>query len=525
MVQAAARRGFARRCPTGIDRASYVRTVTAASMMNPLLRLPARRSELNSVVAHLGPTNSGKTHAALTPLIERSEGIYATPLRMLAWEGYERLCAELGADKVGLVTGEERINPAAPVIATTAEMAPARGPQRPLLVLDEVHWAADPTRGWAWTRLLLAGEFQQLRLIGALDALPLLRSAFDTIKVIEHERLGELRWIGSRDVAGLEPSTAVVAFSRRQVLSLAKALSARYGAGRVAVLYGSMPAQTRREQLRRVRAGEADLVVCTDVIGHGLNLPIATVLFAETAKFDGRRLRQLHSWEAAQIAGRAGRFGLHESGDVGVLSGVKRLTPDPKTVRSGLRPRLQAPGGSLVHRLVQHARLRPELEDLDVDDASQLGAAITDWHAEHRVALRDHPYLAAETPDAMLARLALSWGSLSQTERGQLDTSAAWTLLRAPVDPADAEAQALLGMLAKAAAGGDVDLGSLLRFPEQVTLEALEALARHAASLRWFAGVFPQATAPSRDRAASVESRAASAATALLDATLSHAAA
>src|SRR5207248_7832081 len=141
-----------------------------------------------TVIAHLGPTNSGKTHDALRFLVEsmagsvggaadaRPEiraasggprrGIYAAPLRMLAQEAHRRLSAELGEDRVGLVTGEERVNPGAPIVCCTAEMAPMHGET---LVLDEVQWAEDEERGSAWTRLMLGGEYRHIRLLGAVE--------------------------------------------------------------------------------------------------------------------------------------------------------------------------------------------------------------------------------------------------------------------------------------------------------------------------------------------------------------------
>src|ERR1700752_3693259 len=75
------------------------------------VRLPERRVEPESVIAHLGPTNSGKTHDALRFLVETGRGVYAAPLRMLPQEGQRRLAAGLGEERVGIVTGEERVNP------------------------------------------------------------------------------------------------------------------------------------------------------------------------------------------------------------------------------------------------------------------------------------------------------------------------------------------------------------------------------------------------------------------------------
>ena len=106
----------------------------------PEIRLPSRRFEPDSVVAHLGPTNSGKTYAALEFLVESGRGVFAAPLRMLAQEAHRKLVAELGADHVGLVTGEERVNENAPIVCCTAEMAPTRGE---VLVLDEIFAVGD----------------------------------------------------------------------------------------------------------------------------------------------------------------------------------------------------------------------------------------------------------------------------------------------------------------------------------------------------------------------------------------------
>ena len=136
------------------------------------VRLPQRTTEPETVIAHLGPTNSGKTHDALRFLVENGRGVYAAPLRMLAQEAHRRLSSELGEDGVGLVTGEERVNAGAPIICCTAEMAPLRGET---LVLDEVQWAEDEERGSAWTRLMLGGEYRHILLLGAVEALPLVQ--------------------------------------------------------------------------------------------------------------------------------------------------------------------------------------------------------------------------------------------------------------------------------------------------------------------------------------------------------------
>ncbi len=104
--------------------------------------------------------------------------------------------------------------------------------------------------------------------------------------------------------------------SRRDVLNLKGQLSKRY---RVSVIYGNLSPEVRREEARRFREGESDILIATDAISMGLNLPIETLLFAQHSKFDGFKTRELNQSEVTQIAGRAGRFGLNEVGYIGAL--------------------------------------------------------------------------------------------------------------------------------------------------------------------------------------------------------------
>src|SRR5437762_12127176 len=345
------------------------------------VRLPRRSSEPETAIAHLGPTSSGKTHDALRFLVDTGRGVYAAPLRMLAQEAHRRLTAELGDERVGLVTGEERLNADAPIVCCTAEMAPMRGET---LVLDEVQWAEDGERGSAWTRLLLGGEYRHILLLGAVEALPLVRHAFPQAEIRFFERKAPLDWTGRRAITGLRPGTVVVAFSRRAVIGLAGELNQLHP-GAVACLYGAMPLASRREEIDRFIAGRAEVCAATDVLGHGVNLPCETLLFAETTKFDGKERRDLEPWEIAQIAGRAGRYGFHERGHVGVLTGLPWADPDPDLVRAALVPHIPIADGHLGYRVVDSGRLRPQLSDLNVARVDELEPALHAWrHAALR---------------------------------------------------------------------------------------------------------------------------------------------
>ena len=468
--------------------------------------LPSRTVEPERVVAHLGPTNSGKTHAALQELADKRSGVYAGPLRMLAQEAHRRLGDWIGAEHVGLVTGEERVNEHAPVICSTVEMAPQRGE---LLVLDEVQWADDTERGSAWTRLLLAGDYREILLLGALDALPLVERAFPQHELRIFDRKLPLEWVGERSLRSLGTGTVVVAFSRRAVLALAGEVN-RLHPGRVAVLYGAMPLSSRREEIERFVSGAADVCVATDVLGHGVNLPCETLLFAETNKFDGEERRDLLPWEIAQIAGRAGRFGLVERGHVGVLAGVGWGHADSSLVESALEPHVPLAGGYLGYRAVDEARIRPQLSDLGVQSPQQLDAALVAWH---RVALREwafESWLAVESLQPIRLRLQAVQRRLAERGRS-LSLQDTWRLVNAPVDEDGLE---LLATLALAITGDRVARPQLafLLDPTRLrgaSLEDAEQAGREASILRWFALQYPGVGGVTIERAAALEEAAA----------------
>jgi ATP-dependent RNA helicase SUPV3L1/SUV3 len=470
--------------------------------------LPSRRVEPESVVAHLGPTNSGKTHEALAFLAETGRGVYAAPLRMLAQEAHRRLGRQVGEELVGLVTGEERINEHAPIICCTAEMAPLHGH---VLVLDEVQWADDEERGSAWTRLLLGAEYRHILLLGALEALPLVAKAFPTATIRFFERKAPLDWIGGRSIDGLRNGSVVVAFSRKAVLALAGEVNARHP-DRVAVLYGAMPLASRREEIDRFIGGAAEICVATDVLGHGVNLPCETLLFAETTKFDGDARRELLPWEIAQIAGRAGRYGLVEKGHVGVLTGIPWAKPDPARVRAALTPTVELPSGHFGYRIVDTGRLRPQLTDLNVTKPNELAPALRSWRDAALSYWGAESWLTVESIAPLLQRLDTVLESLREHRR-RLDVATVWRLVNAPIDEDD---DYLLGLMAAAIAGDSASrqaLGWLLDTTRLAgaTLEDAEQAGREAGILRWFGLQFSGVGGVTLERAAALEQAAAAA--------------
>lgn len=115
----------------------------------------------------------------------------------------------------------------------------------------------------------------------------------------------------------IEPQTALIAFSRNDVLKLKQKLQKYH---KVSVIYGNLSPEVRRDEARRFREKQSDILIATDAIAMGLNLPIKTVLFTTHTKFDGVCKRPINVNEIVQIAGRAGRYGHHEEGFIGATS-------------------------------------------------------------------------------------------------------------------------------------------------------------------------------------------------------------
>ncbi len=279
----------------------------------------ARRMQ-RKITLFIGPPNSGKTHAAFERLATAENGAYLAPLRLLALEGRDRLQARGVA--CSLRTGEESV-PAenARVVSSTIEMV-GTADSIEVAVIDEAQMIFDPFRGWAWTQAIVAVPAQEVIIICSAYAVPALQKLLglcgEACELREFARKQHVQLLPAAvPIALLKMGDAVVAFSRRDVLMLRDQIAA--DGKSVSVIYGALPPEVRRREAERFAEGAAHILVATDAIGMGLNLPIRRVLFSTLTKFDGEADRTLSVSEVHQIAGRAGRFGMHEEGFTGVL--------------------------------------------------------------------------------------------------------------------------------------------------------------------------------------------------------------
>jgi len=295
--------------------ALLARTVRDFKNLFPLARSLRRR-----LIFHTGPTNSGKTYTAFQQLKKAGTGYYLAPLRLLALEGYETL-REQGVS-ASLITGEEQLlDEDATHISSTIEMLSFES-EVDCCVIDEVQMIDDRDRGWAWANAIIGAPAKTVIMTGSPNAkeaiVALAEYLGEPLEVVEFERKNPLELLKSpTPITAIEPKTAVIAFTRSNALRLKQQLSKTY---RTSVIYGNLSPEVRREEARRFREGETDILVATDAISMGLNLPIKTLLFSKADKFDGQNQRNLTATEVRQISGRAGRYGLSEKGYVGALT-------------------------------------------------------------------------------------------------------------------------------------------------------------------------------------------------------------
>ncbi|MEU9379364.1 DEAD/DEAH box helicase [Streptomyces sp. NPDC048255] len=112
------------------------------------------------------PTGSGKTivgeFAVHLALQQGRKCFYTTPIKALSNQKYADLVKRYGADKVGLLTGDNSVNSEAPVVVMTTEVLRNMlyaGSQslRGLgyVVMDEVHYLSDRFRGAVWEEVII----------------------------------------------------------------------------------------------------------------------------------------------------------------------------------------------------------------------------------------------------------------------------------------------------------------------------------------------------------------------------------
>ncbi len=125
-----------------------------------------RELEAGRSVLVAAPTGSGKTlvgeFAVHLALEQGRKCFYTTPIKALSNQKFNDLTRRYGADKVGLLTGDNTINGEAPIVVMTTEVLRNMlyAGSRTLtglgfVVMDEVHYLADRFRGAVWEEVII----------------------------------------------------------------------------------------------------------------------------------------------------------------------------------------------------------------------------------------------------------------------------------------------------------------------------------------------------------------------------------
>ncbi len=365
----------------------------------------------NNVILNT-PTGSGKSLVAsaahFAGLARGQRSWYTAPIKALVSEKFFSLTRELGAERVGMITGDASVNPQAPVVCCTAEIlanvALRDGEFAPadIVIMDEFHYYSDRDRGWAWQAPLLELKKAQFLLMSATlgptdehkqhltdltgretsvvssaeRPVPL-EYTYRTTPI--HETIGDLLELRQAPVY-------IVHFTQRSATDAAQALTSievlskdekdavkeavggfrfdstfgndlkRFVMAGIGVHHAGLLPKYRLLVEKLAQEGLLKVICGTDTLGVGVNVPIRTVLFTQLCKYDGQRTRTLSVRDFHQIAGRAGRKGFDDIGYVWcqapnhVIENLKledKAGDDPKKLRKLVRKK--APDRGYVH--------------------------------------------------------------------------------------------------------------------------------------------------------------------------------
>ena len=442
------------------------------------------RRKPRRLIAVLGGTNSGKTYSAFERLATAASGLYLGPLRLLALEAFTRLNEEFGVT-ASLITGEERrLVVGSRVTASTIEMLdPSQDCE--VAVVDEIQMLNDPDRGWAWTQAVVGANADEVWLLGAPSAEGAIKALAERLGLPLEIRRTERKHplvvgepLAAQPAAALrkaKPGDAFIVFSRRDALNLRDDLLAL--GKTVACVYGALSPEVREREARRFATGDAEIIVATDAIGLGLNLPVARIIFTSVQKFDGQTRGDLTVPLLQQIAGRAGRFG--HVVDAGIVCGLTPVEQRLVTKTMGVK---QWPIPSRGFQITAGTAYLEQIATMAGDDRLEALLSLFQLHAD-----AGDGFFAPFIPEEQLARAAL----LDRFKGMSLGLKHIFSM--APMSSRDEAMDSAWQSWAYAAYKNQpVTLAFLPKSPDKATLAEAETTVRLLAAYRWLGYRLPE---------------------------------
>ncbi|TPX30918.1 hypothetical protein SmJEL517_g05631 [Synchytrium microbalum] len=436
---------------------------------------------------HVGPTNSGKTHEALSRLSTATTATYLGPLRLLAHEIYERL--NKNGVACSLITGEERREvEGSKVTSCTVEMAPLFQ-KLDVAVIDEGQMMSDDSRGFAWTNSILGLQAKEIHICGEESIVDRVQAMCDvtgdSMTVRHYKRLTSLS-MSPHSLNGrldkIQKGDCVVTFSRMDIFGLKREIETATGL-RCAVIYGGLPPEIRSEQARLFNdpASGFDVLVASDAIGMGLNLNIRRIIFERVEKYNGVDQQVLTVSQIKQIAGRAGRFNtIYSAGEVTTLE----KPPDHSIVARALKSPVVP---------IRTAGLHPLLEQIEA-----FKSRLPDTPLALLLDYFEHLALANIGSGYFLCNLRTQKALATLLERLTLSFSDRYTMIMAPVNPEDGKLVEAMGKFASAhSTGYEVRLREIVPKPHgQIAtseeLRRLESIHKIIMLFLWLSYRFPK---------------------------------
>ena len=402
---------------------------------NPKDEYKLARNLKRKIYMHLGETNTGKTYNAMERLKIAKNGVYLSPLRILALENYEKLNS-LGI-VCNLLTGEEEIiRDGATHVSCTIEKVNINK-EYDIAIIDEIQMINDSQRGAAWTKALLGLRCPEIHICGALNSKyiieEIIKDCNDEFEFREYIRKIPLEiQYENFNHNKIEDGDAVVIFSKKKVLQIAKQYSENNI--KASIIYGDLPPEVRRKQYDMFINKETKVLVTTDAIGMGVNLPIRRIIFLDTKKYDGEEVRPLTSQEVKQVAGRAGRLGIYDIGYVATVMDRQKF----------IKERLEE-----EDRLIKEATLGPSDAILNIKSLP-LNEKLALWATRKE---KSPLYKKMDISEYLLI--------LENIKRYKLKEDDQWKLLKIPFDTSN-----------------DYLMDAFLSYVEEVFIEKLKTLSK-----------------------------------------------
>ncbi|ASV44098.1 hypothetical protein PBI_SCTP2_83 [Salicola phage SCTP-2] len=278
------------------------------------------RKRKRKIIAYLGETNSGKTYNAMSQLADSFKGAYLAPLRLLAYENYNYLNSQ--GIETNLITGEEKlINSKTPQCTSSTIECFNSENHYDTVVIDEVQLIDDRDRGPFFVQALIGADAENVIVTGPPDYEDRLRHIAhdlgEEIEVHHFQRKSKIKPVKKPyNFNNIPSNSAIVVFSRKDVFRVRQELPKNY---KVSMIYGALGHEVRKSQAEKFINGDTDVLIATDAIGMGMNLPIENIIFYNFKKYDGYAFNVLGDMLTKQICGRCGRYGIYDVGYYGAL--------------------------------------------------------------------------------------------------------------------------------------------------------------------------------------------------------------